>query len=86
MRIINLKECQKPFILPPIYIFHGIIDTTVPSESSNKFHLALRNLELESYYTTYKEVGHAELVFAMMQEDSKFHSLIVEDVLKIVKR
>ena len=68
-----------------MYLFHGHIDKTVPFESTQKFHNILVKLKFDSKLIEYLDIGHAELVFSIMDPHSKHHNNLIRDILRILE-
>jgi len=64
-----------PSILPPISIFHGTADKTVPYEVSERFAASLSELGVVSEYIAYEGWSHTDPILeAVMMADHRFHA------------
>lgn len=62
-------------ILPPMSIFHGTADETVPFEVSEKFAASLHQAGVATEYIAYEGWSHTDPILeAIMMADHRFHA------------
>jgi len=61
-------------LLPPVSIFHGTNDKTVPHQVSERFAASLVNIGFEAEYVAYEGWSHTDPILeAVMMADHRFH-------------
>jgi acetyl esterase/lipase len=62
-------------ILPPMSIFHGTADQTVPYEVSEKYAASLQTIGVTTEYIAYEGWSHTDPILeAIMMADHRFHA------------
>jgi prenylcysteine alpha-carboxyl methylesterase len=69
-------------LLPPIRIYHGTLDKTVPHDDSKEFTRQLQNVNADAIFTSYKGWSHTDAILeGPMDSDHRFH----KDIFLVVQ-